>query len=126
MIFDACAMAVLATTGFYLLYQKLPRNIRRWITKHALLTDFVTMILTYWMFGGGITALMAGAMVDILVSIMLHIANHPEDFEWLFDAFRQMRAMLDKVQVYLTDINTTYKASKLVPAPQPEVQDAPH
>lgn len=114
MIFDAVAMATLATTGFYLLYKKLPRNIRQWIVKHSLFTDFAAMVITYWMFGGGITALMAGAIVDIMVSGLLHIANHPDDFEWLFDILKQVRVALDRFKTYLVELNNSYKASKQI------------
>lgn len=117
MLANAMSIAVLVTAGFFMLYQKLPRNIRRWIVKYSLITDFIAMVVTYYMFGGTVTALMAGAIVDVMVSAMLHIANHPQDFEWLFDTFKVIRQMMDKVQVYLKDLNDSYKAKKMESVP---------
>jgi hypothetical protein len=115
---NAISIAVLVTAGAFMLYQKLPRNVRRWIVKYSLLTDFLAMVITYYMFGGTVTALMAGAIVDLLISAMLHIANHPQDFEWLFDSFKMIRELMDKVQVKLHEFNKAYKEKKMESIPK--------
>lgn len=115
MLSNAMSIAVMVTAGFFLLYQKLPRNIRRYIVKYSLITDFLAMVATYYMFGGTVTALMAGAIVDIMISAMLHVANHPQDFEWLFDAFKTVKELVVKFQDYLKQINQQYQASKNPP-----------
>lgn len=112
MMANALSIAVLVTSGFILLYNKLPRNIRRFITKYSLLTDFLCMVTTYWMFGGTVTALMAGAIVDVMISALLHIANHPNDFEWLFDALKAVKDLLDKARSMLSELNNRYKSTK--------------
>jgi hypothetical protein len=112
MMGNAISIALMVTSGFVLLYQKLPRNIRKWIVAHSLVTDFGCMVITYWMFGGTVTALMAGAIVDLMVSAILHIANHPQDFEWLFDAFKQIRVLMDRAQQYIKELNVKYKEAR--------------
>lgn len=112
MIFTAFTFAVLASTGFFLLFQKLPANIRKYIVKYSLITDFVAMVGTYYLFGGTVTALMAGAMVDIIISAILHVLNHPSDFEWLFDVIKQVKAQWATVQVKLREFNDGWKAKK--------------
>ena len=122
MIANAMSIAVLVTAGFFMLYQKLPRNIRRWLVKFSLVTDFVCMVFTYYMFGGTVTALMAGAIVDVMISGMLHIANHPQDFEWLFDFFTMVKELIEKVRVKLAELNQAYKDKKAQVVPQMEPQ----
>ncbi len=115
MITNALTMATLATAGFYLLYKKLPRNVRRYIVKYSLLVDFLAMLATYLLFGGGITALMAGAIVDIMISAMLHVANHPQDFVWFFDTVENCKKLVEQVRVKLAEFNEAYKAKKANP-----------
>lgn len=127
MMANALSISILVTAGFYMLYKKLPLNLRAYIVKYSLVTDFFAMVATYYMFGGTVTALMAGAIVDLMISAMLHIANHPDDFEWLFDAFKAIRQLMDKAQAALKNLNETWKAKKAESVPlfgqpaQPEV-----
>lgn len=113
MLANAISIAVLVTSGFILLFNKLPRNIRKFITKYSLLTDFLCMVTTYYMFGGTVTALLAGAIVDLMVSALLHIANHPQDFEWLFDALQVVKDLLNKAKNMLKELNFNYKKNKV-------------
>ena len=115
MISNAFTMAVLGTTGFYMIYAKLPRSVRRVIVKYSLLTDFVAMVLTYLLFGSGITALLAGAMCAIIISVMLYMANNPTEFVWFFDALEQVKQLASAVRKKLDDLNTEYKVKKGIP-----------
>jgi hypothetical protein len=124
MLANALSISALVTASFFMLYQKLPRNIRRYIVKYSLVTDFLAMIITYYMFGGTVTALLAGAIVDLMISAMLHIANHPQDFEWLFDAFKMIKELLDKAQIYLKELNNSYRAKKMEAIPILETAQA--
>jgi alpha/beta superfamily hydrolase len=115
MLANALSISVLVTASFVMLYQKLPRNLRRYIVKYSLVTDFLAMVVTYYMFGGTVTALLAGAIVDLMISVILHIANHPQDFEWLFDALKSVQVLIDKAKEYIKQINNQYKAQKVPP-----------
>lgn len=119
MLANALSISVLVTASFVMLYQKLPRNLRRYIVKYSLVTDFLAMVVTYYMFGGTVTALLAGAIVDVMISAILHIANHPQDFEWLFDALKMVHELLDKAQAHLKQLNDQYKAQKAQPVVLP-------
>lgn len=76
MLTSGLALAILTSTGFYLIYMKLPARVKAWMVKHSLLTDFVACVLTYMLFGGTVTALFASAFVGIIISIMLAILNN--------------------------------------------------
>jgi hypothetical protein len=112
MLGTAFSMAVLTTTGFVMLFNKLPRNVRRIITKYALVTDFLAMVLTYFMFGGTVTALIAGAMVDIFISVLLYIANNPAEFAWLHDLIRSVKELVIEVKQKLLDMSAEYRMKK--------------
>lgn len=115
MIFEGFALGILTTTGWCMLFRQLPVSVQNWIIKHSLLTDFAALVTTYFLLGGGLTAMFASAVADILISAMLHIANHPQDFEWLFDALRMIRELFGKAQNQLKELNNNYKAHKTVP-----------
>ena len=76
MLTTGLALAVLTSTGFYMIYNKLPGWARRWMVKHSLLTDVTACVLTYILMGGTLTALFAAAFVGIIISIMLAILNN--------------------------------------------------
>lgn len=90
-------------------FKKMPRNVQRWITKHNLLVDLMCMMLTYWTLGGTVTALIAGALVDIIISGMLHVAQHPEDFVWLFDLIGKVKQTFAEMGSKLKGWNEEYK-----------------
>ena len=69
-------LASLTTAGFLFIYFKLPRWLRKFMEKHALLTDFLACLLTYMLLGGTLTALFAAAIMGILVSILLAFAKN--------------------------------------------------
>jgi hypothetical protein len=89
MMSNAFALALITTTGFMIVYKKLPGRLRRIIERHSLWADLGALVLVYLLLGGTLTALMAGALTGIFASILLHVANHKEDFLFLYD-FRDM------------------------------------
>lgn len=109
MLDNAITLAVLISGAFYMAYKKLPRNVRKWIVKHNFIVDLMCMLLTYWTLGGTVTALLAGAMVDIIISCMLHVAEHPEDFIWLFDIVERVKQFFRDLQTRLKEMNEKYK-----------------
>ena len=69
----------------YFVYVKLPKRIQRFLEKHMLLTEIVSSLMTYWLFGGTITALFAAAWLGIIQSIIfLMLAN--KDARYVLDA----------------------------------------
>ena len=112
MLINGLTLAVLTTTGFVIVYKKLPRKIRKLIEKHSLITDAVALLLTYILFGGTLTALVAAAMVGVFVSILLHIANNPDNFMYLYDACELMKVKLNDVKNALNRVGAAYRDSK--------------
>jgi len=70
-------LAVLTAGGFYLIFRKLPRRVRKFMQKHVLLTDTIACLLTYLLFGGTLVALFAAAWMGVIVSILLALTSNP-------------------------------------------------
>lgn len=112
MLSDAFALALLTTAGAMMVYKKLPSKVKRFLEKHALMTDLVSLVLTYLLLGGTLTALAAGAMVGIFVSGLLHIANNKEDFLYLFDFIDACKAQLASLNKTLSEFGKEYRLRK--------------
>lgn len=112
MLSNALAISIMVTGSFLFLYQKMPPSVRAFIVKYSIIADVLAMVSTYWMFGGTVTALMAGAMVDLMISALLYIANHPQDFSFLFDIIEMMKGLVEKGRAALADMNAKYKESR--------------
>lgn len=83
MLTNAFALSLITTGAFFAVYKKLPKKMRKWIEEHALLADAFALFLTYLLLGGTLTALTAGAMVGLMTSGLLHIAQNPEKFQYM-------------------------------------------
>jgi len=77
MITTGLSLATLTGAGFYMLFRKLPRRVRRFMHRHPLVTDAVACGLTYMLFGGTLVALFAAAWMGLIVSMMLAITSNP-------------------------------------------------
>jgi len=77
MITTGFCLATLTGLGFWFIFHKLPRRIRRFLQKHILLTDIGACILTYMLFGGTIVALFAAAWMGLIVSVILSLTSNP-------------------------------------------------
>lgn len=112
MLLDAMILATLSVIGFAMVYKKLPRKLRKFLEKHALFTDTMALLLTYSLFGGTLTALIAGALVGIMTSMLLHIANNPDDFMFLYDTIEMMNEKINALKKYFNTYGKEYKAEK--------------
>jgi multisubunit Na+/H+ antiporter MnhB subunit len=112
MLFNAGVLAIATTTGFYLIYSKLPRRLRRFLEKHSLLTDLIACILTYMFLGGTLVALLAAALVGIMISMLLHISNNPDDFMYIFDAIEVIKGFFNSISGNLNEYGKNYRAEK--------------
>jgi hypothetical protein len=113
MLVTAFTLAVLTTSGFFVIYRKLPRKVRRFLEKHSLGTDAVALLLTYMLLGGTLTALIAGALVGLMTSALLFISQHPEDFEFLADVSQVIKDGLTKLKAMAKEFGAEYRANKL-------------
>lgn len=123
MIGNAFALAAVSTAGFVIIYKKLPRKVRRYIEKFSLATDLLAAIAVYALLGGTLTALMAGAFVCVFVSILLHVANHKEDFLYLYDMKDFLVEQASILKAALTEYGKRYQEKKATKA-QPIAADA--
>ncbi len=113
MISNAVALAILTTIGCVIVFKKLPRRIRRIITKYSLLTDLLTLIGTYLILGGTLTALFAAAICGIFVSGLLYIANNEQDFLYLYDLKLFLREKLREAKEALNRFGEAYREKKM-------------
>ena len=107
-------MAVLTTAGCCVIYSKFPRKVRRFIEKYSLITDIFTLIAVYTLLGGTLTALLAGAICGLFVSILLHIANNKEDFLMLYDLRDFLKEKLAELKNIVNIYGQQYRENKLV------------
>jgi len=112
MVTDALALAIVTTTGFAIIYQKLPRRVRRFIEKYSLAADVIALILVYLLLGGTLRALMAGAICGLMISVLLHVANHRDDFLYLFDLRDFLKAQLKIAKEALNAYGKKYQENK--------------
>ena len=73
MLFNATVLAVISLVGFYIIYLKLPVWVRKLMIKVELLVDATACILTYMLFSGAVTGLIAGGLVGIGTSLILKV-----------------------------------------------------
>lgn len=112
MLSDALVLATLSTIGLMLLFNKLPRKIRKFLENHGIFTDFITFILTYLSLGSTLTALTAGAMVAIFTSILIHVTAHKEDFMYLYDLRDALREGMSELKKALEEAGLAYRKNK--------------
>ena len=90
----------------------MPRKIRIYVEKYSLFTDLFTLIAVYMLLGGTLTALMAGALCGLFISALLHIANNPDDFLYLYDLKIFLQEKLDMARHLLNEYGKTYRYNK--------------
>lgn len=113
MIGNAIALSVLSTAGFYIIFAKLPKRIRDLVQKYYLLSDILALIGVYILFGGTLTALFAGALSGLFVSILLKVANSPEEFLYIYDARTWLQEQFKNTQTILNQYGKQYRERRL-------------
>lgn len=112
---NAIALSILTTAGVMFIWKKLPLWLRNFFLKHDLLTDVIALVGTYLLFGGTVTALMAGALVGIYTSALLYIAKNPEEFVFLDDMFAMgrswIRSGMDRLKNYARELSQNHRAT---------------
>lgn len=112
MLATSFSLALLTTAGCIAVYSKLPRRVRKFIEKHALMADFICLIGIYMLLGGTLTALFAGAMAGLMISVMLHVANNEDDYLYLYDLRDYVKDRLKDAKVALNAYGETYRMRK--------------
>ena len=112
MLSTALSLAVLTTCGCLVLYGKLPKRIRKLIEKHSLIADLLALVGIYMLLGSTLTALFAASMCGIMISCLLHIANNPDDYLFLYDTRDFLKTQLSQAKTSLGELNEEYKAKK--------------
>ena len=113
MLTSALSLAIATTAAATIVFNKLPRKIRRFLVKHSLFTDFLALISTYLLLGSTLTALMAAALVGLLTSALLHIANNPDDYLYLYDFKDFINTYFSKIKQSLLDHGKKYREKKI-------------
>ena len=112
MISQAIALSVLTFTGFFIIFTKLPEKVKEYILKYSLVTDIVTLSAAYTLLGGTLMALFSSAIVGLMVSGALHIANHKEDFLYLWDLKDSVANRISRVKEDLKEYGERYREKK--------------
>ena len=77
MVTTGFTLAALTGAGFYMVFNKLPRKVRKFMQKHVLFTDTIACLFTYVLFGGTLLGLFASAWMGIIVSSILALTANP-------------------------------------------------
>lgn len=109
MIATAVILATITTVGFFAIYMKLPKNVRKYIQKHAFFSDLLALFAIYILLGGTLTALMAAAICGVFISILLYISKNKEEFPYLEDFYQISLVVLKKVEKKLTEYTQKYR-----------------
>jgi hypothetical protein len=112
LILNGFILASVTVTGFYVIWKKFPRKIRKFLEKHSLMTDLIACLLTYSFLGGTLTALFASAIVGLMVSMLLEISQNSDNYLYLFDAVEKIKELLNSMRQSLNNYGSSYKASK--------------
>ena len=112
MLSNAFSLAIATTAGFWIVYKKLPNKVKAQIIRFGLIADLVALIGTYLLLGGTLTALMSGALVGLFTSVLLHVANNKEEFEYLYDAADFIKDKLGEVKNFLSAYGKSYREKK--------------
>lgn len=113
MLSTAVALSVITVSGFVVVYQKMPRQIRRFLEKHSLMTDAMCLIGTYYFLGGTITALIAAGLVSLAVSGLLEIANNSENYLYIYDLKNYIKSKLNNAKEALNTYGQQYRQKQL-------------
>ena len=100
MIFNSFVLAGLTVGGFYFIFLKLPGRIRKFLVEKPLLTDVVSALFTYILFGGTATAIMAAGWACVIVSMMLAIRKNPFLMSWVNFAKDKLREFTAWVETF--------------------------
>jgi hypothetical protein len=112
MLSNALTLAAFTSAGFFIIYNKLPLRIKMLMIRYDLITDFLALMLTYIVFGGTVTALIAAALVSIIISILLHIAKYPNDYIWLSDTLTNVSQLIQEGKNVMKNLNQKYVGIK--------------
>lgn len=113
MIGTATSLALITTAGAYFIYDKFPRRIKKLVVKYSLLSDILAFIGVYMILGGTLTALFAASIMGCMVSAMLHVANHKNDYLYLYDMHSFIKEKLAEAKVALNTYGEAYRENKL-------------
>lgn len=110
---NAVALAILTTTGWVMLYCKLPKGVKKFLLKHHLLTDAGCLLLTYYVLGGTLTALIASAICDIMISALIHMARNEQDYLFVWDMKDYLQTTFSNGMKKIEAYGKEYREKKL-------------
>ncbi len=96
MLSTALIFAGLTAAGLVFTFKKLPKGMQEFMLKHYLLTEIITTLLTIGLTGTSLTGLMAGAIVGVTTSGLLHVREYPEKYAYLHVAGDWLTEQIDK------------------------------
>ena len=97
MLMNALLLCSLKAGGMIAIYSKLPKRVQKFMKEHALAMDITVGILTYWILGGTLTALIAGGELCMIASVLLHIAGNPEKYAGIISGVHAMKNKLGEM-----------------------------
>lgn len=106
MVVNALILSAITITGCLIVYSKLPQKIRTYVEKYSLITDGLSLLFLYYFLGGTLVALLASAVSGLVISILLYIASHKNQYPEIVKFFAIAQQYLDNM---LGMLNTLLK-----------------
>lgn len=76
------------------------------------MTDIATLLAVYYLLGGTLTALVAGALCGLFVSILLYVQANQQDFLALYDLRDFIRQKLREAKEAANAFGKVYREKK--------------
>lgn len=92
LVSNAIILAVATTTGLVFLIKKLPGRIQAFLVRMGFFSDVIAAVLTYWMLGKTLTAMLAAAFVGIFISVGIHYAREKQAKDLLVEVIAATEA----------------------------------
>lgn len=110
MLLDAFVVAALAGVSVVYLSDRMPPKLKEFFKKNRSVSDLLAFLAAYTFLGGTVTALMAGLMLIGILESIIHVANNPDDFLYLWDIKRSLEEKLGSLKGELQEFGQDYKS----------------
>lgn len=113
MLIEGIALGTMTFAGFSVTYSRLPEKVKLFAQKHPLLTDVIMVAFFYEIMGMTVIAHIACAAMTGLTMASLHMLQHKEDFEIVWDAIDYVKGWIRDGVDKLKELNSAYKANRI-------------
>lgn len=113
MLVSGMVLGFMTLGGCYVMYKRLPSGLKQFCQRHPLLVDLLLAGAFYSIMGPTLVAHVAAATMSLGAMGLLHMARHPQDFEFVTDSIEAAKQQFSNALDKLRQINEEHKRRKL-------------